>query len=191
MFSPEIQRVIDRVDRLRNEVDDHWQIPAEEGRLLAQLVRLAGSKSICEIGTSYGFSTLHLAAAAARHEGVVHTFDIDDRKVVAAREYVQDAGLGKFVFFHCGRAQDLIGSIELNAPFDFVFIDAWKSESETYLDAVLQRIGKRCVLVTDNTDTHADQLNDFVKRLRNLEGAISCNISVGNGIELTILDGVV
>ncbi len=64
MFPDPIQSVIDRVD-LRATVDDHWQIPREEALLLAQLVSIGRFVSICEIGTSYGFSTLHLAAAAA------------------------------------------------------------------------------------------------------------------------------
>jgi predicted O-methyltransferase YrrM len=41
------------------------RVPAEEARVLAQIVRAARCRSICEIGTSYGFSTLHLTAARA------------------------------------------------------------------------------------------------------------------------------
>jgi hypothetical protein len=50
MFSERIQTVIDRVDRLRDQVDDHWQIPADEARVLAQLISIGGCVSICEIG---------------------------------------------------------------------------------------------------------------------------------------------
>ncbi len=69
MFSESVRVVIDRVDRLRDQVDDHWQIPRDEAMVLAQLVRVGRCVSICEIGTSYGFSTLHLAAAASEHGG--------------------------------------------------------------------------------------------------------------------------
>ena len=68
MFDAKVQAVIDQVDRLRDQVDDHWQIPAEEALLLAQLVRLHRAVSLVEIGVSYGFSTLHLAAAASEHD---------------------------------------------------------------------------------------------------------------------------
>ena len=80
MFTESVQAVIDRVDRLRTEVDDHWQIPRDEALVLAQLVGIGRCVSICEIGTSYGFSTLHLAAAAQRNGGHVHTIDMDRRR---------------------------------------------------------------------------------------------------------------
>ena len=40
MFDAPVQTVIDLVDQLRDTTDDHWQIPADEARLLAQLVRM-------------------------------------------------------------------------------------------------------------------------------------------------------
>ena len=55
MFSDRVRVVIDRVDRLRDQVEDHWQIPRDEALVLAQLVRIGRCISICEIGTSYVF----------------------------------------------------------------------------------------------------------------------------------------
>ena len=93
MFNDRINAVIDRVDALRDQVDDHWQIPRDEARLLAALVLGTRSASLCEIGTSYGFSTLHLAAAAAQNGGHVHTIDINEKKHDAARRHLTEAGL--------------------------------------------------------------------------------------------------
>ena len=104
MFSERVQGVIDRVDRLRDQVDDHWQIPRDEAMLLAQLVRIGRCISICEIGTSYGFSTLHLAAAASEHGGRVHSIDADPKKVKAASESLTAAGLADVVTLHQGDA---------------------------------------------------------------------------------------
>src|SRR5579883_2878203 len=126
MFPPEIQAVIDRVDRLRDEVSDHWQIPRDEGLVLAQLVRIGRCLSICEIGTSYGFSTLHLAAAAREHGGHVHTFDIDPKKVAAATRSIEDAGLAQSVTLHLGDVRAILPGLKPSEPFDFIFIDAWK-----------------------------------------------------------------
>ncbi len=128
MFSERIQTVIDRVDRLRDQVDDHWQIPADEARVLAQLISIGRCVSICEIGTSYGFSTLHLAAAAHRHGGHVHTIDQDPKKVAAASLNLRDAGLDDFVTMHQGDARPVLVSIQPKTPFDFVFIDATKGQ---------------------------------------------------------------
>jgi predicted O-methyltransferase YrrM len=84
MFSPQVQSVLDKVDRLRDQVDDHFQVAREEAMLLAQLVRIGRCVSICEVGTSDGLSTLHLAAAALENGGHVHRFEINPKKVAAA-----------------------------------------------------------------------------------------------------------
>ena len=186
MFSEPIRSVIDRVDRLRDEVDDHWQIPAEEALVLAQLVRAARCRSIVEIGTSYGFSTLHLAAAAAGHGGIVHTIDRDPRKVAAATGHLGDAGLDAVVTLHEGDAVEVLTTLKADEPFDFAFIDATKEQSDAYLDALLPLLAPDCILATDNTTTHADELSEFVGRLRCLPGWISCAVPVGNGFELTV-----
>ena len=186
MFADSIEAVINRVDRQRAEVDDHYQIPRDEARVLAQLVGIGRSVSICEIGTSYVFSTLHLAAMAQRNGGHVHTIDKDPKKVAAATANLRDAGLLAVVTVHQGDARELLATIRPSAPFDFVFIDATKEQSDAYLDAVLPRLAPRCVLVTDNTTTHADELASFVARLRSLEGFQSCSVPVGNGFELTV-----
>ncbi len=105
MFEEKIERVIDRVDSLRHEVDDHWQIPRDEARLLAQIVRIGRFRSLCEIGVSYGFSTLHLAAAASGHGGHVHAIDISEKKIRAATANLSDAGLMDHVTLYLGDAQ--------------------------------------------------------------------------------------
>ena len=186
MFCDSIQAVIDRVDRLRTQVDDHWQIPIDEARVLAQLVSIGRCVSICEIGTSYGFSTLHLAAAASKHDGHVETVDQDPKKTAAASSNLRDAGLDHVVTIHQGDAREILTSIQPRSPFDFVFIDATKEQSDAYLDAVLPKLAPRCILVTDNTTTHAQELAGFVKRLRSLPGFTSCAVSVGNGFELSV-----
>ncbi len=189
MFADRVQEVIDRVDRLREVVDDHWQIPRDEAMLLAQLVRIGRCLSICEIGTSYGFSTLHLAAAASEHGGRVHSIDADPKKVKAAGKSLDEAGLAEVVTLHEGDARTVLTAIKPQAPFDFVFIDATKAQSDEYLDAAWSKLAAGCVLVTDNTVTHAEELAPFVARLRSLPGFTSCGVAVGNGFELTVRRG--
>ncbi|MGZ3381094.1 MAG: O-methyltransferase [Isosphaeraceae bacterium] len=186
MFSDRVRVVIDRVDRLRDQVDDHWQIPRDEAMVLAQLVRIGRCISICEIGTSYGFSTLHLAAAASEHGGRVHSIDADPKKVRAAGENLREAGLAEIVTLHEGDARTVLTSLKPQALFDFVFIDATKAQSGEYLDAVWSKLAPGCVLVTDNTTTHAEELAPFVARLRSLPDFASCGVPVGNGFELTV-----
>src|SRR5262245_3890524 len=102
--------------------------------LLAQLVRIGRCVSICEIGTSYGFSTLHLAAATAGHGGHVHSIDRDPRKILAAAANLREAGLADVVSLHEGDAAHVLSGLRPRSPFDFVFIDATKAQCDAYLD---------------------------------------------------------
>lgn len=187
MFDDRVQGVIDKVNQLRDLVDDHWQVPVDEGLLLAQLVRLGGCKCICEIGTSYGFSSLHLAAAVGGNGGVLHCFEISERKVAAARGHIEEAGLGDVVEFHLGDARAELKHFDPGSGYDFVFVDAVKEQSGEYLDALQGKLASRVTIATDNVLTHGEQTRDFVERLRGLDGASSCLVAVGNGLELTLL----
>lgn len=192
MFQPQVQKVIDKVDVLRREVDDHWQIPSDEAMVLAQLVRARGCRSACEIGTSYGFSTLHLAAAVRGNGGGLggrlHAIEAEPRKVEETTKHLKEAGLSDAVTVHEGRAQQVLADLKPERPFEFVFLDAVKEECFEYLQRITPYLADRCVIATDNTDTHWKELSKFVLHLRGMDHATSCNVSIGNGFELTVVD---
>jgi len=186
MFSDAALAVIHRVDQLREQVDDHWQIPADEARLLAHIALASGAVSVLKVGVSYGFSTLHLASAAQRTGGHVHAVDISPRKIAAATQHLTDAGLIDYVTLYCGDAREQIDAISPAKPFDFVFLDAMKEQTQAYLDVAMPKLAPRCVIATDNTKTHPQELAAFVAHARALEGFTSCDVPVGNGFELTV-----
>ena len=188
MFNQATQSVIDRVDALRDQVDDHWQIPAEQGLLMAQIVRIGRSRSLLEVGVSYGFSTLHLSAAAKDNGGHVHAIDIAEKKVRAATAHLTEAGLIDAVTVHLGDARQIIPTLQPKVPFDFLFIDAAKEQSIDYLEAARPKLAPRCLIVADNTGDLASQMRPFVEHVRGLPGARSCEIAMGHGFELTVLD---
>jgi len=187
MFSEQVTRVIGQVDALRHEVDDHWQIPREQAQVLAMLVTIGGFRSLCEVGTSYGFSTLHLAAAAQAHGGRVYSFDKDPRKHERARAHLADAGLLDGVTLQTGDARQMLSRMAPQEPYDFLFIDAVKEQSSEYLEAVMAHLAPRTVVVTDNTLTHREELVGFVSQLRMRANGRSCCVAVGNGMEWTVL----
>lgn len=186
MFDTKIQGVMDRVDALRHQVDDHWQIPRDEALLLAQIVRIGRFRSLCEIGTSYGYSTLHLAAAAAEHGGRVHSIDMNPKKTAAARRHLQEAALAGHVTLHTGDARQVLTTLAPDEPFDFAFIDAAKEQSVAYFESLRPLLADRAVLVTDNAVTHAEALRPFIQMLRSQSGMRTCTVSVGNGFELSM-----
>lgn len=186
MFDAIVQTVIDQVDRLRDQVDDHWQIPRDEALLLAQLVRIGRCRSICEIGASYGFSTLHLAAASRCTGGHVHSIDIEPRKVQAAQKHLAMAGLSDQVTLHTGDARQVLQQLQPREPFDLVFIDAVKDQCFDYLQVVWPKLASHAVILTDNTLTHADELASFIAHLRQHPELRSCGVPVGNGLEVSV-----
>lgn len=188
MFTPQIQAVIDRVDDLRNQVDDTWQIPRDEAQVLAQIVRIGRFRSLCEVGVSYGFSTLHLAAAAKAHGGHINAIDISEKKIKAATQNLTDAGLIDTVTLHLGDAREVLKTLTPKDPIDFAFIDADKPQSQDYLKVLWGKLADRAVLVTDNTGTHPEELADFIADLRARPGVASCGVPVGNGFELTVVE---
>jgi len=186
MFTQQAQAVIDRVNQLRHEVDDHWQVPADEARLLAHLALAVGARSALEVGVSYGFSTLHLASAMRHTGGHIHAIDVSPKKIDAATRHLTEAGLIDRVTLHLGDAREVISGLKPSPPFDFVFLDAVKDQTLTYFEAAVPMLGARCAIATDNTRSHPDQLAHWVAHARSLDGFTSCDVPIGNGLEWTV-----
>jgi predicted O-methyltransferase YrrM len=163
------------------------QIPREQGQLLAQLVRLAGCRSVCEIGVSYGYSTLHWAAVMAETGGHVHAVDISQKKVKAATQHLTEAGLIDRVTIHLGDGLEVCKTLAPAELFDFVFIDAAKEQSIGYFNALAGKLAPRCVIAADNTGNLADKMKPYVQFIRAQHGVLSCDVPIAHGFELTIL----
>jgi predicted O-methyltransferase YrrM len=189
MFDTSIQAVMDRVDQLRESTDDHMQIPRDEALVLWQIVRIGGCRSACEIGMSYGYSTLHIAAALKEVGGHLHAIDHARKKIEAATEHLTQAGLIDLVTVHPGDARQVLAAIEPDEPFDFVFIDAVKEQSIDYLQALDGKLAARCIVAADNTGNLAERMRPYVDYVRALPNAASCDVPVGQGFELTLLEG--
>lgn len=96
----------------------------EDGAALHRLVMEGKHRSILEIGTSTGHSTIWLAWAAAKTGGKVTTIEIDERRHRQALENFENAGVAAYVDARLADAHDLVKA--LPGPFDFVFSDADK-----------------------------------------------------------------
>ena len=188
MFAPPIQAVMDRVDDLRNHVNDHWQIPRQQAWVMSQILRIGRCRSVCEIGVSYGYSTLHWAAVMKETGGHVYAVEIAEKKVNAATQHLTEAGLINFVTLHPGDARQICKSIAPKEPFDFIFIDATKEQSIDYFNALRDKLADRCIIAADNTGDLADQMKPYVDFIRAFAGDKTCAVPIAHGFELTILD---
>lgn len=140
-------------DRVLAEMESHAArdgipivVPAT-GRLLEVLALARGARRVVEIGTAIGVSTLHLARGLAPGATIV-SFDIDEERQTAARDYLDRAGVGDLVDLRLQDAREGLRSLE--GTFDLAFMDGVKAQYNAYFEAVLPLLGDRAVLVVDN-----------------------------------------
>src|SRR5690606_30116670 len=91
----------ERIQRYRN-------IEPDSALFLAMQIRIQQSKSILEIGTSTGYSTLWLANVAQNTQGQVTTIEIDPSRTAQAQQYAQELGLDEVIDFWVGDAQKFL-----------------------------------------------------------------------------------
>ncbi|MBU1174236.1 MAG: O-methyltransferase [Alphaproteobacteria bacterium] len=126
-------------------------VSPSEGRFLATLVHMSKARYILEIGTLAGYSTIHLARATGP-EGEVVTLEYDSHHAAVARANLERAGLGDRVEVRVGAAAETLPLIEeeLRPKFDFVFIDADKTNNRLYIEWALRLARPGAVVVVDN-----------------------------------------
>ncbi|MEV6877948.1 O-methyltransferase [Amycolatopsis sp. NPDC051128] len=123
-------------------------VAPNQGKLLNLLARLAGARTILEIGTLGGYSTIWLARALPAG-GKLVTCEYDPKHAEVAKANLARAGFGDDVVdIRVGAALDTLPS--LAGPFDFVFIDADKANLANYVRASLELSRPGTTIVVDN-----------------------------------------
>jgi len=123
------------------------QVSPAQGRMLELLVCMTNARTVLEVGTLGGYSTIWLARRLPS-DGRVVTLELDPRHAEVARANVAAAGLGDLVEVRVGAAATLMG--ELQEPFDLVFIDADKASTPEYFGHALRLSHPGSVIVVDN-----------------------------------------
>ncbi len=118
-----------------------------QGRVLSMISKLIQPKYILEIGTYTGYSALCLAEGLQK-EGELHTIDCNEELFDFQKRYFDKSEYGSQIIQHLGNALDIIPTID--KTFDLVFIDADKHNYPNYLEAILPKLKKGSVLLSDN-----------------------------------------
>jgi len=140
-------------------------VPYEDGKILHELVLTNRFRTILEIGTSTGHSTIWLAWAAAKTGGKVTTIEIDPGRHTIALEHFRRAGVEAFIDARLADAHDLVR--RLPGPFDFVFTDADKEWYPNYfkdLDAKISVGG--CYTAHNTLRVYAREVREFLDYVR-------------------------
>src|SRR5579875_844327 len=194
--TPKVQAVLDRLFAAAARDDDHtparparphataaeqsdacqdiyMPISAEAGRLLYALARAIRPQTVVEFGTSFGISTIHLAAAVTDNgSGRVVTTELSGRKAAAARQNLEQAGLAGVVTILQGDALETLASV--TGPVRLVLLDGWKELYLPVLRLLQPRLSPGALIVADNTEM-ADT-KPYLEYVRNVEnGYVSVN----------------
>jgi len=126
-------------------------VSAPQGKLVHLLARMTGARKALEIGALGGYSTIWIARALP-DDGKLVTLELNERHAAVARENVARAGLAGKVEVRTGAALALLPKIEAEglAPFDFIFIDADKTNNAAYLEWGLRLSRPGTAIVVDN-----------------------------------------
>jgi predicted O-methyltransferase YrrM len=153
---------------------------------LNMLMKETRAKTILEIGTSYGYSTIWLAEASSATGGKVITLEISPAKAAYAQTKIEEAGLTAFVDFRVGDALQLI--VEANETFDFVLVDLWKELYVPCLNLFVLKLKKDAWVIADNMifPPHDQQIvMAYRNRVKAMEAFETLLLPIGSGIEVS------
>jgi predicted O-methyltransferase YrrM len=156
-----------------------------------QLCRANDARRIVEVGTSYGVSTLYLAAAvrdnirAAGGDGLVVATEYEPEKAAAARANFADAGLTRFIDLREGDLRETLKNI--NGPVDFLLIDIWITMARPALELVAPCLRRGSIVVCDNTEKHRSDYASYFAFLRDSRnGFRTLTLPFDGGLEFSV-----
>ena len=129
------------------------QISPEQGQFMGLLARLTGARRCIEVGVFTGYSALSVAAALPE-DGRIVACDVSEHWTAIARRYWAEAGVAHKIDLRLAPALETLEALASAggfASYDFVFIDADKTEYVAYYELALQLLRPGGLVVADNT----------------------------------------
>ncbi len=191
IHSTKVDRIFDELRRETYESTSHpeMQVGPVEGRFLRMLVLMTGARTVLELGTFTGYSTLMIASALPEN-GVLYTLDRNEATDKIAQKYFDKVPFGRKIRPILGNAQETIMTVP--GPIDMAFIDADKTAYDLYYEEVLKRLRPGGIIVLDNMLWKGEVLapeDDEGKAIDALNRKIALDSRV-EGVLLTVRDGI-
>jgi predicted O-methyltransferase YrrM len=167
--------------------DIYMPVAPDVGRLLYALVRASRPQTVVEFGTSFGISTIHLAAAVTDNgTGRVLSTELSDRKAAAARENLEQAGLAGAVTILEGDALETLASV--TGPVGLVLLDGWKDLYLPVVRLLEPMLTPGALVVAD--DSSFESTADYLAYVRDPgNGFVTMECPVDDGIEVSSWTG--
>lgn len=174
------------------------QVGADQGQLMALLVKLIGARRCIEIGTYTGYSALAVALALPP-DGLLVTCDVKEEWTNVGRPFWREAGVESRIELHIRPALETLDELlarDGKGTFDFAFIDADKTSYAAYYEKLLDLVRPGGLIAVDNTlalagepiinqtSANAKAMLAFNEKVRDDERVDLAMLTVGEGLTL-------
>jgi len=158
-----------------------------------QLCRALRAKRVVEAGTSFGVSTLYLAAAVRDNlrsdggVGLVVGTEHEPEKAKIARAHFAEAGLSSLIDLREGDLRETLKG--LDGPVDFMLIDIWTPMARPALELVAPALRAGAIIVCDNTTQFRDAYREYFEFVNDRKNGLrTVTLPFEGGLELTVRD---
>ncbi|MES2245726.1 MAG: O-methyltransferase [Pseudomonadota bacterium] len=167
---------------LYSRLKDVWlPVSRETGVLLYQLARSTNARHIVEFGTSFGLSTLYMAAALRDNGGGrLIGSEFEPSKVARARAHLAEGGVADLVEIREGDALQTL-AVDLPESIDLLLLDGAKALYPDVLALVEARLRPGALIVADN----ADHSPAYLARVRSPDSGY-LSVPFGGDVELSM-----
>ena len=164
------------------------------GRILHQLALMIGAKTVFEMGSAIGYSTIWWARAVADGGRVIYT-DGDPKNAERARGYFERAGVADRITIRTGDALELLS--EQKQQFNIIFNDVDKEDYPRVFRLAVPRLRKGGLFVTDNVlwsgrvaqpnpDSHTKAILEFNRLLYNSPELFTTILPIRDGVAVAV-----
>ena len=167
--------------------DAYIPISADAGKLLYALIRASLPETVVEFGTSFGISTIYLAAAVTDNgTGHVMTTELSSRKVEAAGSNLKEAGVDAPVTILEGDALETLACVP--GPVGLVLLDGWKDLCLPVLRLLEPKLSPGALVAAD--DITNPGMTDYLAHIRDpANGYVTVAFPVEDGMEISCWTG--
>lgn len=188
---PELEPLLRELEEFGREHDARENVHARKmlnldpqtAELVYLFLRFGKRKSLLEIGTSNGYSTIWLAAAARENEGTVISIDRNPEKHAMAKQNLERAGLTQYVTLVTSDATKALDERK-GSPFDAVLFDADRVSAPAQLALLEKILTPDALLLCDNVLSHPAEVAEYLRIVGERKNTIGLTVPIGKGLHV-------